>query len=185
MDLRVSGVMVNEKSSRTEIPRSFAWLLVFCAVSTQSVITPYWEVQMTWGLLCWKVDLFIFPTMYSLHHETLQIGTFLQGKLSKDKSSSRLLTFWPVLSLLMINFYWRVYMTCGSLCWKVDLIRFPTNTHGPSYLLGIKSYSCFFWWSELVVWIGCPNWFRLVRTGWRELVAWLLDVPIFFMYMPK
>ena len=37
------------------------------------------------------------------------------------------------------------------LCWKVDLIGFPKSTHGPSYLLGIKSYSCFFWWSELVV----------------------------------
>jgi len=39
----------------------------------------------------------------------------------------------------------------GFLGWKVNLISFPTSTHGPSYLLGIKSYSYFFWWSELVV----------------------------------
>ena len=37
------------------------------------------------------------------------------------------------------------------LGWKVDVISFPTSIHGPSYLLGIKSYSCFFWWSELVI----------------------------------
>ena len=35
--------------------------------------------------------------------------------------------------------------------WKVNLIIFPTSTHGLSYLLGIKSYSYLFWWSELVV----------------------------------
>ena len=39
----------------------------------------------------------------------------------------------------------------GFLGWKVNLISFPMNTHGLSYLLGIKSYSSFFWWSELVV----------------------------------
>ena len=39
----------------------------------------------------------------------------------------------------------------GFLGWKVDLIIFLTSTHGPSYLPGIKSYSCFFWWSELVI----------------------------------
>ena len=39
----------------------------------------------------------------------------------------------------------------GFLGWKVNLISFPTSTHGPSYLLGIKSYSYFFWWFELVV----------------------------------
>ena len=39
----------------------------------------------------------------------------------------------------------------GLMGWKVDLISFPTSTHGLSYLLWIKSYSCFFWWSELVV----------------------------------
>jgi hypothetical protein len=82
MDLRVFEVMVNQKSRRTEIPRSLAWLLVFCAVSTQSVIAIYWEVQMTCVLLRWKVELIVFPAMYSLYHGTLWIGTILYEKLN-------------------------------------------------------------------------------------------------------
>jgi len=45
MDLGVSEVIVAQKSPRTGIPWSLAWLLAFCAVSTNSVITLYWEVQ--------------------------------------------------------------------------------------------------------------------------------------------
>jgi hypothetical protein len=32
------------------------WLLTFCAPSTKSVTTIYWEVQWTCSFLHWKVD---------------------------------------------------------------------------------------------------------------------------------
>jgi hypothetical protein len=47
MNLGVSKVIVAKKPPQTGIPWSLAWLLPFCAVSTNSVITLYWEVQMT------------------------------------------------------------------------------------------------------------------------------------------
>jgi len=63
---------------------------------------------------------------------------------------ARLLSFCTAFSKSTITLYWEVQMVLLLLGWKVDLISFPTSTHGSSYLLGIKSYG-FFLWSELVV----------------------------------
>ena len=96
-------------------------------------------------------------------------------EVEQDKSSSRLLTFWVVFNDLTINPYWEVKMMWNVLRWKVYFISFPTGTHGPSDLTGIKSYGCFFWWSELVVRSGGPIW--LSDLTWSDL-AFRFGCPI-------
>jgi hypothetical protein len=45
-------------------------LSVSKAVSTKSVITPLWEVQMMICFLSVKLDSISFPSMYVMHHVT-------------------------------------------------------------------------------------------------------------------
>jgi len=85
--------------------------------------------------------------MYILHHKTLYISTVLHEKLK----------VWQTVDLLTSLESFHYNFLLGSL----NDVKFPglesrlknlsKSTHGHSYLLRIKSYSCFFWWSELVV----------------------------------
>jgi hypothetical protein len=50
-----------------------AWLLTFCAASTKSGITFYWEIQWTCGFLHWKVD---FKTVPWSTHAALELSGF-------------------------------------------------------------------------------------------------------------
>jgi hypothetical protein len=43
-------------------------------------LTLYWKVQKICCLLHWKANLIIFPTIYSMHHETHEDGTILNEK---------------------------------------------------------------------------------------------------------
>ena len=102
----------------------------------------------------------------------------LAREVEQDKSSGRLLTFWVVFNDSIINPDREVEMTWNLLNWNVDFLSFPTGTHGPSDLSGIKSYGCFFWWSELVVRT------RLVRSGgpiWLSDLIWS-DLAVRFGY---
>jgi hypothetical protein len=58
-----------------------ARLLGSCAAFNQMTVTPYWEVEIPFHLLCWNLDLMMFPTMYSMNHVSSRDGADLDENL--------------------------------------------------------------------------------------------------------
>ena len=151
-----------------------ARLLGFCAVFSKMTISPYSEVETISRLLGVKLDFKLSRHVWHAPWNNVEWYS-LAREVEQDKSSGRLLTFWAVFNDSIINPDWEVEMTWNLLGSKVDFIGFPTGTHGPLDLSEIKSYGCFFWWSELAgpIWLS-----ELVRTGpnWLTwigcLIAW-------------
>jgi hypothetical protein len=134
--LRVSKVTGGERPWRDGNPWSLARLLLFCVAFINIVITLSWELEMTIRLLHWKVNLVIFPTTYSMHHEILHNNTGLHEKFSITSIPGWLLVFWVVSTNIVITLYCEVQMMRSLLHWKVGLIIFPKKSSWTSIALG-------------------------------------------------
>ena len=87
-----------------------AHLLGFCAALSKKVITLCLEVQMMCRWMRWKLDLMVFPSMYRMHHETLEDGTILNEKLYQYPVLGRLLTFRAVYTNMIITPWCNIQM---------------------------------------------------------------------------
>ena len=85
-------------------------LMAFCAVFMTMVITPCSDVQMACRWMRWKLDLMVFPSMYRMHHETLEDGTILNEYLYQYLVPGRLLTFRAVCTNMIITPWCKVQM---------------------------------------------------------------------------
>jgi hypothetical protein len=58
-----------------------ARVLGSCTAFNQMTVTPYWKVEMMCRLLCWNLDLMMFPTMYSMNPVSSRDGADLDENL--------------------------------------------------------------------------------------------------------